>query len=104
MIYLLMIFAILMEGFGTSMLKLSNGFRKLWPSLGVVLGFGVAFYSLTVVVQYLPLSYAYATWAGGGTALAAFIGYKFFGEKLNPRKITGIILIVLGVFVLNFLK
>ena len=104
MISLLLVFAILMEGFGATMLKLSNGFKKPFPILGVILGFGTGFYCLTIVIQYLPLSYTYATWAGCGTALTALIGYLVFKESFNTRKVSGIVLIVLGVFVINFLK
>ncbi|MCM3245164.1 multidrug efflux SMR transporter [Cytobacillus firmus] len=99
--YLLLALAIVSEVFGSSMLKATNGFKKLLPSLGVIIGYGVAFYSLSLSLKTLPLGVAYAIWAGLGTVLTALVGITIYKEKVNDKKILGLALIVGGVILLN---
>ena len=49
----------------------------------------------------MPVSIAYAVWAGLGTAGIAVVGYLFLGESLDWVKAGAIGLIILGVVVLN---
>jgi multidrug resistance protein EbrB len=93
--------AIVTEIFGTSMLKLSEGFTVLLPSLGVVIGFAIAFYCLSISIRTLPLSLAYAIWSGVGTALTAVIGVWIWGDAWNAYTVGGILLIIGGVVLLN---
>ncbi|MEH7386902.1 multidrug efflux SMR transporter, partial [Bacillus sp. JJ1521] len=67
--YILLILAIISEVFGSSMLKATDGFKKFLPSVGVIIGYGLAFYALSLTLKTLPLGLAYAIWAGVGTAL-----------------------------------
>ncbi|MFT4412870.1 DMT family transporter [Fredinandcohnia humi] len=99
--YLFLMIAIVSELFGTSMLKASNGFTKLLPSIGVILGFGLAFFSLSLSLRTIPLSIAYAIWSGIGTAVTAIIGVLVWKEKLNIMSVAGILLIIIGVILLN---
>lgn len=99
--YIFLALAILFEVAGTSLLKLSDGFTRLWPTIGVALGYGMAFWMLSLTLRSVPVGIAYAIWAGLGTALIAVIGVFVFGESLGPMKITGIALIVAGVVALN---
>ena len=78
--------AIFSEVIATSALKAANGFTRLWPSLMVVAGYGVAFLFLSLTLRTLPVGIAYAVWSGLGTALIA---------------LAGISLIVSGVVVMN---
>ncbi|WP_135556793.1 DMT family transporter [Paenibacillus cymbidii] len=94
-------FAIATELCGTSMLKLSHGFTALWPSIGVVAGFGAAFYSLSVSLRYIPLSLAYAVWSGIGTALTALIGIVVWDDPFHALTLIGIGLIIGGIVLLN---
>jgi small multidrug resistance pump len=93
--------AIMSEIFGTSMLKASAGFTKLYPSAATVVGFGVAFYSLSVALQQIPLGIAYAIWSGVGTAITAVIGIVIWKETASLATVIGILLIIAGVFVIN---
>ena len=60
MAYALLFVAIIAEVIGTSALKLSDGFTKLGPSLLVVVGYGFAFYFLSLVLRSIPVGIAYA--------------------------------------------
>lgn len=93
--------AILAEVIATSALKASNGFSNLWPSIVVVVGYGVAFFCLSLTLKQMPLGIAYAVWSGAGTALIALIGVTIYQQKLDLPAIVGIALIVAGVLVLN---
>ncbi|GAB3249908.1 DMT family transporter [Arthrobacter pigmenti] len=99
--YIFLALAILFEVAGTSLLKLSDGFTRLWPTVGVALGYGMAFWMLSLTLRAVPVGIAYAIWAGLGTALIAVIGVVVFGESLGTVKIIGIGLIVAGVIALN---
>lgn len=97
----LLTLAILFEVFGTTMLKLSEGFTVLFPSLGVVIGFLASFIFLGLSLKGLPLSTAYAIWAGLGTALIATVGVLFFNEGIAVLKVLALLLIIAGVVILN---
>lgn len=99
--WMLLSAAILAEVFGTSFLKASEGFTRLWPSLAVIGGYVVAFYCLSLALREVPVGIAYAIWAGAGVALIAVIGWLFLGQALDTAAVAGIGLIVAGVVVLN---
>lgn len=99
--YLILALAIIAEVFGSSMMKLSNGFKKLYPTLGLIVGMGAAFYGLSLALKTIPLGTAYAIWSGVGTALTVLVGVLVYKEKVNTRKITGILLIIIGVVVMK---
>lgn len=99
--WLFLAIAIIAEVIGTSALKASEGFSRLWPSLLVVLGYGVAFYFLSLTLRAIPVGIAYAVWSGVGVVLIAAIGWLFFGQRLDAPAVLGMALIVSGVVVLN---
>lgn len=99
--YILLAFSIIGELFGTTMLKMSEGFTVMFPSIGVVVGYGLSFYFLSLCLKTIPLSVAYAIWSGIGTALTAIIGYVLWDEFFGLLKIMGILFIIGGVVVLN---
>lgn len=93
--------AILTEVFGSTMLKLSQGFSQLLPSIGVLIGFGCAFTFLSLALKTIKLSSAYATWSGVGTALTALVGLVLFNETISTKGYIGLALVICGVIVLN---
>lgn len=102
--YLLLAAAITAELVGTTALKLSQGFSRPLASLGVLVGYGLAFYLLSLAITDLPLGLVYGTWAGVGIVGAAVIGVLVFGEAVDLAGIVGVVLIVVGVYVLNVLS
>jgi small multidrug resistance pump len=99
--WLLLTVAIVSEVIATSALRATDGFTRLWPSLIVIAGYGVAFFFLAQALRTLPVGVAYAVWSGAGTALIALIGWRFMGQPLDAWALLGIGLIVAGVIVLN---
>ncbi|WP_431948652.1 DMT family transporter [Actinacidiphila sp. bgisy167] len=101
MAYVLLGGAILAEVLGTTSMKYSDGFTRLWPSLGTAAGYLIAFTLLAQTLRTMSVGTAYAIWAGVGTAAIAAIGMVFLGEAASAAKLTGILLVVAGVVVLN---
>jgi small multidrug resistance pump len=99
--YALLAGAIASEVAATTAMKYSEGFSRLWPSLVTVLGYVIAFVLLAQCLKTVPVGTAYAIWAGAGTAVIAAIGMVFLGEALSFTKVSGILLIIGGVVVLN---
>jgi small multidrug resistance pump len=99
--YLYLSIAILAEVVATSALKSSEGFTRPLPSLVVALGYGVAFYFLSLVLKTVPMGVAYAIWSGVGIVLIAGIGWLWMKQSLDAPALLGIGLIVAGVAVIQ---
>ncbi|KAF7597765.1 MAG: QacE family quaternary ammonium compound efflux SMR transporter [Candidatus Dactylopiibacterium carminicum] len=93
--------AIVCEVIATSALKASAGFSRPLPSVLVVLGYGAAFYLLTIVLRSIPVGVAYAIWSGAGIVLVSLVGWLLYRQSLDTPAILGIGLILAGVLVLN---
>lgn len=99
--WLILLVAIFSEVVATSALKASDGFSKLGPSVLVVVGYGLAFYFLSLTLKVMSVGIAYAIWAGLGIVLTAIIGWFLFEQKLDFAALLGMSLIILGVIVIN---
>ncbi|GAA0437926.1 multidrug efflux SMR transporter [Lentibacillus halophilus] len=98
-VYLML--GIVTEVVGTAALKASHGFSQLWPSLMVVLGYGLSFYFLGLSLKTIPLGIGYAVWSGVGTAFTVIIGVIVWHETMSVANILGIVCIIAGVILLN---
>lgn len=101
MAYLYLAVAIIAEVVATSALKASEEFTKLVPSALVIIGYGVAFYCLTLVLRNIPVGIAYAIWAGLGIVLIAIVGAVLFRQIPDISAVLGMTLILSGVVVIN---
>jgi len=102
--WLFLTIAIFGEVIATTTLKSTDGFTKLIPSLVVFLGYGIAFYFLSLSLKSIPVGIAYAVWAGLGVALVTFFAWIIYGQKMDAWGFLGVGLIVCGVAVLNLLS
>lgn len=96
--------AIVAEVIATTLLKASEGFTRLWPSLLVVVGYGVAFWGLSMVVKTMPLGIVYAIWSGMGIVLVSIAAIFVYQQKLDWPAVVGMGLIIAGVLVINLLS
>ena len=71
------------------------------PTMGVIIGMGLAFYCLSLALKTIPLGTAYVIWSGAGTALTAVVSVIAYKERLNAKKLLGLALIIGGVIVLK---
>ncbi len=99
--YVYLAISIIAEVVATSALKASDGFTKLWPSVIVVVGYGIAFHFLALTLKTIPIGVAYAIWAGAGVTIVAIVGWLLFGQKLDAPAIIGMGLIVSGVVIMQ---
>ncbi|MEC1524630.1 quaternary ammonium compound efflux SMR transporter QacH [Neobacillus niacini] len=101
MSYLYLALAIIGELIGSSLLKASEGFSKLFPTIGVIIAFVSCFFFLSLSLRTIPLNTAYAIWSGIGMVATTIISVLIWKEKINTASILGIILILVGVVILN---
>ncbi|WP_183384330.1 DMT family transporter [Halomonas stenophila] len=101
MSYVYLALAIIAEVVATSSLKASQEFTRFWPSVVVVVGYGLAFYTLTLALRSLPVGIAYAFWAGLGIVLVTLIGFLVYGERPDLPAVLGLAMIVGGVVVIQ---
>ena len=99
--FLYLLGAIISEVFGSSMLKLTATTQNKFAIIGVVSGYFVSFYLLSLALLSVPLSVGYAIWGGVGTALTALVGVIFYREKINRQTIIGIGLLIMGIVLMQ---
>ena len=102
--WLYLALAIGAEVIATSALKSAAGFTRLLPSIVVVLGYGAAFYFLSLTLKTIPVGVAYAIWSGAGIVLISTAAWLLYGQKLDAAAIIGMGLIVTGVLVIQLLS
>jgi small multidrug resistance pump len=93
--------AIVVEVIATVALRQSHGLTKPGWVVLMVAGYVISFYLLSRITGQLEIGLIYAVWSATGTALVAIIGIAAFGESVNPLKIIGLALVILGVVALN---
>jgi small multidrug resistance pump len=100
--YLFLLVAIAFEVVATSLLKVTDGFTRLWPTVVCLGSYAAAFAALAWAIKHeLPVGVAYAMWSGLGTAAIVAIGVVFLNEPISVQKIAGVLLVIGGVAVLN---
>jgi small multidrug resistance pump len=99
--YLFLVISIIAEVIATTALKASASFSKLWPSLVVVFGYGIAFYCLSIALRKIPIGIAYAIWCGIGIVFISILGWVFYRQSLDAPAWIGIVLIMTGVVIIN---
>ncbi|MGV3549881.1 DMT family transporter [Rhizobium sp.] len=104
MIYAFLIVAIVAEVIATTAMARSDGFTRLVPSLISLVGYGLAFYLLSLVTRSMPVGIVYAIWSGAGIVLVAAASWLLYGQKLDLPAIAGIVLIITGVLMINLLS
>ncbi|MBQ2261070.1 MULTISPECIES: SMR family transporter [unclassified Yoonia] len=99
--YIFLILAIAAETIGTTALQASQQFTKFWPSVLVVIAYGISFYLLAQTLRVMPVGIVYAMWSGLGIVLIAAIGYLVFGQRLDLPAVIGISMILGGILVIH---
>lgn len=99
--WIILAVAIAFEVVATSALKETQGFTRLVPSLIAIVGYGLAFYFLSLTLKVLPVGVMYAIWSGAGIVLVAIIGWLLFRQALDVPALIGIALILAGVLIIN---
>lgn len=96
-----LILTVAFETFGTACIQASQQFSRVWPSVGVLIGYGASFWFLSQALRALPLSVVYATWSGLGIVNITIIGYFVFGQKIGVPGFVRLLLVCSGIVVLH---
>lgn len=100
--YVFLLVAIAFEVLGTSLLKATEGFTRVLPTVVTLGSYTAAFAALAWAIKHeLPVGVAYAMWSGLGTAAIVAVGVVFLNEPISFQKIAGVLLVIGGVAVLN---
>jgi quaternary ammonium compound-resistance protein SugE len=96
MSWILLVLAGLFEIAWAVGLKYTEGFTRLWPSMGTLTAIVVSLALLGVAVQSLPLGTAYAVWTGIGAVGTVLLGVVLFGESASLLRLACVGLILIG--------
>ena len=77
-------------------LKYTEGFTRLWPTVGTVAAMVVSLGLLGIAMKSLPVGTAYAIWVGVGAVGTVILGSVLFDEPVNALRIGSVALIVAG--------
>lgn len=102
MAYLFLFWAIFAEVVATSLLKSTEGFTRLMPTLACLTGYAVAFTLLALSISRgMQTDVAYALWSAIGTAAIVLIAVLFLDSPMSVAKVVGVGMIIVGVITLN---
>lgn len=99
--YFQMALTVLLSLLGATMLKLSQGFTVILPTIVFIISYCIAFYFFAKALRTIPLSVGYAIWSGFSTALNALVGYFYFHEALGWQKVVVLFIIIIGIVLIN---
>ena len=94
--WILLVLAGLLEVGWAIGLKYTEGFTRLWPSIGTVAAMVISLGLLGIAMKSLPVGTAYAVWVGVGAVGTVILGIVLFDEPLNALRIGSVALIVAG--------
>ncbi len=93
--------AITLEVSATVLMKLSNGFTRVAPTVSMFVLYGLSLVPMVAALKQMEVSAVYAIWSAVGTAAVATLGIFLFDEPAGALKVTSIGLIIVGVVCLN---
>jgi quaternary ammonium compound-resistance protein SugE len=78
-------------------LKYTDGFTRLWPSVGTVATMSVSMVCLALALRTIPIGTAYAIWTGIGAVGTAIVGVALFNEPRDLDRLFFIFVIIVGI-------
>lgn len=78
-------------------LKYTEGFTRLWPTVGTVVSMVASLWLLGIAMKSLPVGTAYGVWVGVGAVGTVVLGIALLGEPANPARLASVALIVAGI-------
>ena len=100
--WLILAAAIVAEVMAITAMKLTDGFKRIWPwAVVMALCFCTSLYLMSLTLDTIPVGVVYATWTGSGLVLITIVGQVFFKQVMDRPALIGIGLILSGVIVLQ---
>jgi quaternary ammonium compound-resistance protein SugE len=78
-------------------LKYTEGFTRLWPSVGTAVAMVISLGLLGIALKSLPVGTAYAVWVGVGAVGTVILGIVLLDEPVNAARLISVTLIVAGI-------
>ena len=78
-------------------LKYTEGFSRLWPTVGTIFAMVMSVWLLSIAMRSLPVGTAYSIWVGVGAAGTVILGIVLFGEPANAARLISVALIIIGI-------
>lgn len=78
-------------------LKYTEGFTRLWPSVGTVVSMVISVFLLGLALKQLPVGTAYAIWVGVGAVGTVILGIALLGESASPARLVSVAFIIVGI-------
>jgi quaternary ammonium compound-resistance protein SugE len=97
MAWTLLFIAGIFEIVWATLLKFTDGFTKVWPSVGTVVAMGISMMCLAFALRAIPMGTAYAVWTGIGVVGTVILGIVLFDEPKNVVRLVCIAMIILGI-------
>ena len=97
MAWIILVVAGLLEVGWAVGLKYTEGFTRLWPTVGTGVALIASMGLLGLSLRTLPLGTAYAVWTGIGTVGTAILGIILFREPATALRLMCVGLIVAGI-------
>lgn len=101
MAWVFLVIAGLLEVVWAIGLKYTEGFTRLWPSVGTLTAMGASFWLLSIALRTLPVGTGYAVWTGIGVVGATILGMVLFNEPRDAVRIVALLMIVGGIVLLR---
>lgn len=77
-------------------LKYTEGFTKLWPTVGTISAMIISIGLLGIAMKTLPVGTAYAIWTGIGAVGTVIMGIWLMNDPVNAPRVISIMLILAG--------
>lgn len=97
MTWVILVIAGLFEVVWAIGLKYTEGFTRLWPTVGTVVAMVLSVWLLGLAMKSLPVGTAYAVWVGVGAVGTVILGIALFGEPANTARLISVSLIIAGI-------
>jgi len=78
-------------------LKDTEGYTRLWPTLGTIAAMVISVVLLGIAMKTLPVGTSYAVWVGVGAIGTAILGIVLFGESADAGRLISLGLILAGI-------
>ena len=80
-----------------TLLKFTDGFTKVWPSIGTVVAMGISMVCMSFALRVIPMGTAYVVWTGIGAVGTVIVGMVLFDEPRNVVRLVCIGMIIAGI-------
>ena len=101
--YLYLFFAVILGIASNGFLKTTNGFTNLLPTIFCIISIVLCIFCLSKVMMLIPVGFAYATYGGLTITAVTIFGIIKYNQLPNIYGTIGIILIIVGVILVNYL-